>query len=158
MNISLKKWRKLDRLNWEIKQIKAQFFVGEQSLKDDLKLADESYHKLCADKASNDKDYLELSAVNAKLFAENDKLKRTIAKELHENDGLGMEFTYVAILKDQLALAVEALEFIANHQCFAYRDKDGGPDKKCISRDRNLRILRAKETLIKLIGEVKSEK
>jgi hypothetical protein len=55
--------------------------------------------------------------------------KQIIAKELHENDGLGMEFTYVAILKDknfELSTHVEKLQVDfaeAQNETQMYRQK-----------------------------------
>lgn len=50
----------------------------------------------------------------AKLEAENEQLKRIIAKELSENDALGSEFVYVGALKEQLRRYREALKEIKN--------------------------------------------
>lgn len=61
-----------------------------------------------------------------KLQNENKNLKKIIAKELSENDELGCEFVYVAILKDEIELLKRKLELAL---CYLkvganYKDKD----------------------------------
>lgn len=45
-----------------------------------------------------------------KLKAENENLKKIIAKELSENDEFGAEFVHVNILKEKLKIAVDDLK------------------------------------------------
>lgn len=61
----------------------------------------------------------ELELKNEKLMAENENLKKIIAKELSENDEFGAEFVHVNILREKLQIAVDALKEV--------RDYDSSP-------------------------------
>lgn len=51
----------------------------------------------------------------AYMNMENERLKRIITRELVEDDGLGMEFVYVAVLKDENSRMKEALAHLTYH-------------------------------------------
>ena len=55
---------------------------------------------------------MDATLVNEKLMAENENLKKIIAKELSENDEFGAEFVHVNILREKLKIAVDALNEI----------------------------------------------
>ena len=71
----------------------------------------------------------ELQAQLAEAQAEIKRLKRVVAQELSENDGLGSEYTYVNTLKEQLAqerekreryeAALQSIERYGNNQTCA---------------------------------------
>lgn len=52
-------------------------------------------------------EYSEFERAQAEIV----RLKKIIAKELAENDGLGMEFVYVTILKDELRKVAEVIAY-----------------------------------------------
>lgn len=81
-------------------------------LLNDYKKGNVSSIKFSMDATLVNEKLKELELKNEKLMAENENLKKIIAKELSENDEFGAEFVHVNILREKLKIAVDALNEI----------------------------------------------
>lgn len=82
----------------------------------------------------------ELKELRAELLASQAR-EMVLKKAIHDY------FDPAPDLKELIGKLVGALEFVAYKQGQAWIDSNGGPDKRCLSDDRNERIIMASKAL-----------